>query len=122
MEPANKARGEVAVTLGDLEIVLAAEMGQLGRLSALTGHPTFPELYSRLVGTEISTTMAALRLLTVRGQRGGKDLKRDEAADAAAEAFRLDDAEAVQSAFQDILAGLMRPAPDDNKKKDRSKN
>lgn len=65
--PCNAERGEVPLTVGDVELVVAAEMAGLAKLSTRLGSPGFSELYTKLVSAEINATMAAVECLTVNG-------------------------------------------------------
>lgn len=63
----NAERGEVPLTVGGVELVIAAEMARLASLSTRLGCQSFMELYLKLAGVEISATVAAVELLAVRG-------------------------------------------------------
>lgn len=63
----NGARGEVALRVGDVDLVIAAEMGRLAAVSTALECKSFLDLYQRLLGTEVAATLAALQHLTVRG-------------------------------------------------------
>lgn len=105
----NPARGEVAAKIGDIEIVMAATMEGLARLSQATGCETLADFYKRLAGGEIATTMAAIRLFTIRGTDGaGKALKAEPAAKAALAALSIDDVVSLQGKFIDLMSALMR--------------
>lgn len=107
----NPLRGEAAVKIGDIEVVLSATMDDLARLSDALGNPMFPVLAQRLVGSEPSAIRAALRVFTVRGKAAdGTALKRDEAVKAALAAYALSDNLALQKGMEVLLHGLMRPA------------
>lgn len=63
----NAERGEVPLTVGGVDLVIAAEMKGLAALSTRLGNPSFSDLYAKLVGAEINATMAAVECLTVKG-------------------------------------------------------
>lgn len=105
----NPVRGEVSVEIAGGKYVLAATMEGLSQLSHVTGCRTLHDLYERLIGTEIFTTLAALRALVQSGRDAdGKDMKRKDAASTAALSFTLSDASAVQAAFVEMLGALTR--------------
>ena len=64
----NEARGEVPLWVGDVPLVIAAELGRLSALSARLQCKSLSDLYSRLSDVEVSATVAAIELLTVRGK------------------------------------------------------
>jgi len=66
----NSERGEVPLTIGGVELVIAAEMGRLAALSTRLGAKTFMDMYAPLVGAEINAVMAGVELLAVRGDVG----------------------------------------------------
>lgn len=86
--PVNGARGEVALRVGGVDLVIAAEMGRLAALSTAMGHPTLAEFQRRLVGLEVSTAILAVRHLTVMGD-----------AEAAIKEMRMSDFDVCSSAF-----------------------
>lgn len=63
----NAERGEVPLTVGGVDLVIAAEMKGLAALSTRLGNPGFSDLYAKLVGAEINATMAAVECLTIKG-------------------------------------------------------
>lgn len=63
----NGARGEVALTIGDVELVIAATMEGLSRVSTELDCKSLADLFLRLSGVEVAATRSAIRLLTVRG-------------------------------------------------------
>lgn len=65
--PVNGARGEVALRVGSVDLVIAAEIGRLAAVSTALSCMSFVELYQRLLGVEVAATMAGVRHLTVRG-------------------------------------------------------
>lgn len=109
----NPIRGEVTTKIGDVEVVLVADMNRLAVLSAATGRPTFHELYERLAGSEIDTVMQALRALTVRGVQGGKQL--DQLKTLEAIWPHLDVAAVLQlrAPLTELLSSLVRPVKSD---------
>ncbi|MER9697664.1 hypothetical protein [Mesorhizobium sp. M0146] len=65
----NGARGEVALTVGGVDLVIAAEMAKLAAISTRLECKSLADLFVRLSGVEIAATMAAIELLTVRGDK-----------------------------------------------------
>lgn len=65
----NGARGEVALWVGDVPLVIAATMSGLAAVSTRLECKSFQELFMRLSGVEAAATLAGLELLTVRGDR-----------------------------------------------------
>ncbi len=65
--PYNAERGEVPLTVGGVDLVIAAEMKGLAALSTRLGNPGFSDLYAKLVGAEINATIAAVECLAVKG-------------------------------------------------------
>lgn len=63
----NAERGEVPLTVGGVDLVIAAGIGALAILSTRLGSQSFLELYSKLAGVELAATLAAIELLTVNG-------------------------------------------------------
>jgi hypothetical protein len=90
--PVNGARGEVALRIGSVDLVIAAEMGRLAALSTAMGHPSLAEFQRRLIGLEVSTAVLAIRHLTVLGD-----------AEAAIRAMRISDFDACSTAFVSAL-------------------
>lgn len=68
--PVNGARGEVAVWVGDVPLVLAATIGGLSVLSTRLECKSLHDLYLRLSGAEIAATSLAVTALAVRGDAG----------------------------------------------------
>lgn len=92
----NSERGEVPLTVGGVDLVVAAEMGRLASLSGRLQCQSFIELYSKLAGVELVATMAAVELLAVKGDTG-----------AALKAMTLADLPACKDAF---VAALLHHA------------
>jgi len=65
--PANGARGEVALRIGSVDLVIAAEIGRLAAVSTALDCKSFVDLYQRLLGVEVAATLAGIRCLAVRG-------------------------------------------------------
>ncbi|WP_412063974.1 hypothetical protein [Rhizobium sp. SYY.PMSO] len=65
--PVNEARGEVPLWIGDVPLVLAAEMGRLSAVSSRLQCKSLNDLFIRLSGVEASATWAAIELLAVKG-------------------------------------------------------
>ncbi|SFM00653.1 hypothetical protein SAMN03159423_4872 [Bradyrhizobium sp. NFR13] len=63
----NAERGEVPLTVGGVDLVIAAEMGRLASLSGRLNCQSFMELYLKLAGVEIGATVAAVEILAVKG-------------------------------------------------------
>ncbi|PRD42180.1 hypothetical protein C5748_17085 [Phyllobacterium phragmitis] len=66
--PVNGARGEVALWVGDVPLVIAAEMEGLSVLSTRLECKSIQDLFTRLSGAEVAATRAAIPSLTVRGE------------------------------------------------------
>lgn len=66
--PVNGARGEVALWVGDVPLVIAATMQGLSTVSTHLECKSLADLFLRLSGTEITATRAALPALTVQGE------------------------------------------------------
>lgn len=108
MVEVNTVKGETAVKIGGVEIVLAATMEGLAQVSAATGRPTMPELFNRLLGGEIDTVLVAIRLLTRRGtDADGRPLNRRVAADEAVKAYRIVDFAALRVGLEALLEPLI---------------
>jgi hypothetical protein len=65
--PVNGARGEVALKIGDVDLVIAATMTGLAAVSSRLGCTSLQELFVKLSGTEVAATMVAISLLTIKG-------------------------------------------------------
>ncbi|UXT99921.1 hypothetical protein [Agrobacterium tumefaciens] len=65
----NGARGEVELWVGSTPLVLAAEMGALAAVSSRLSCKSMADLFLRLSNVEPAATVAALDLLTVRGDK-----------------------------------------------------
>jgi hypothetical protein len=65
--PVNEARGETSLWVGDVPLVLAAEIGRLSAVSTRLQCKSLNDLFMRLSGVEAAATLAALELLTVKG-------------------------------------------------------
>lgn len=63
----NAERGEVPLTVGGVDLVIAAEMGKLAALSGRLNCQSFMELYMKLAGVELASTLAAVEVLAVKG-------------------------------------------------------
>ncbi|NVD41295.1 hypothetical protein HT585_20680 [Ensifer sp. HO-A22] len=66
-EPVNGARGEVSLIIDGVELVIAATMGGLAAVSTRLNCKSMSDLFLRLSSVEIAATIAAIELLTVRG-------------------------------------------------------
>lgn len=115
MTGANPVRGEAEVTIGDVTIVLVANMEGIASLSAALGCATFNDFYSKCIGGEVATCLAAISQFTERGWRQGADgkenLKAREAAKAARQQFAMDDVTAMQHVFAKLFNALVREKP-----------
>lgn len=63
----NGARGEVALKIGDVDLVIAATMKGLAAVSTRLECKSMADLFQRLSGVEPAATTAAVELLTVKG-------------------------------------------------------
>ena len=88
----NKERGEVALRIGDVDLVIAATMQGLAAVSTRLGCQSLQELFLRLTGTEVAASLAAVTLLTVRGDH-----------QAALDRMSLQDYPALAKAFSEAL-------------------
>src|SRR4051812_47616994 len=91
--PVNEARGEARLVIDDVELVLAAEMGRLSAVSSRLQCKSLNDLFYRLSGVEVSATMAAVELLSVKGNVTEALLK-----------LRLKHFAACAAAFEAVLA------------------
>jgi hypothetical protein len=89
----NGARGEVALKVGGVDLVIAATMAGLSAVSTRLECKSLADLFVRLSGVEVAATMAAIELLTVRGDKF-----------AAAAALKIKDFKACADAFALALA------------------
>lgn len=89
----NGARGEVGLTIGGNDLVIAATMKGLAAVSTRLGCQSLSDLFLRLSGTEVAATMAAISLLTIKGDAGK-----------AVDALTLKDFPACAEAFAKALA------------------
>ena len=64
----NEARGEVALWVDDVPLVLAAEMGRLAAVSTRLQCKSLNDLFLRLSDVEVAATIAGLEMLTVKGK------------------------------------------------------
>lgn len=96
----NGARGEVALTVGGVDLVIAATMKGLAALSTELGCKTFNDLFVKLSGGEIDAAVKAVRHLAIKGD-GAK----------AAEAMELSDMPAAVMAFNQALGHHLADKP-----------
>lgn len=89
----NGARGEVALTIGGVDLVIAATMKGLAAVSTRLGCNSLQELFLRLSGTEVAATIAAISLLTLKGD-----------AEKAVDVLTLKDFPACAKAFAEALS------------------
>lgn len=89
----NGARGEVALRIGDVDLVIAATMSGLAAVSTRLECKSLADLFMRLSGVEPAATVAAISHLTVRGDR-----------EAAQKALSLKHFNACAEAFNKALA------------------
>lgn len=104
----NPLRGEAKVTIGSVEITMAATMERLAELSDTLRCETLQDLYRRLTGAELRASREAIRLLTVSGTQGDEKLKAHQAGQAALAELGLGDMGALQAAFLSMMAALVR--------------
>ncbi|TPK18059.1 hypothetical protein [Mesorhizobium sp. B2-5-7] len=65
----NGARGEVALNVGGVDLVIAATMAGLAAVSTRLECKSLADLFVRLSGVEVAAAQAAIELLTVRGDK-----------------------------------------------------
>lgn len=65
--PYNAERGEVPLTVGGVDLTIAAEMKRLAALSTRLNCQSFMELYMKLASVELAATLAGIELLAVAG-------------------------------------------------------
>lgn len=92
-QPVNGARGEVSLTIGKVELVIAASMEGLAAVSTRVGSQSLAELFAKLSNVEVATAMAAVELMTVRGD-----------AKAALRALKLSHFPAISAALGEALS------------------
>ncbi len=63
----DEARGEISLWVGDVPLVIAAEMARLSALSHRLDCKSLGDLFTRLSDVEVSATIAGIELLTVKG-------------------------------------------------------
>ena len=104
---ANAARGEVALKIGSIDLVIAAEMGRLAALSAKLGCDSLTDLWTRITSMEINAVIAGIQTLTVQGDVKAamaelklKHFKDCQDAFVAALAFQMEDGEGNADAPQ----------------------
>lgn len=91
--PVNGARGEVALRIGKVDLVIAAEMERLANVSTALKCKSLNDLFARLSGVEVAATRVAIPLLTVRGD-----------SEAAVKALKLKHFKACAESFNKALA------------------
>ncbi len=84
----NAERGEVPLTIGGVEIVIAATMQGLAAVSSRCGCKSFQDLYALLYNVEVNAVLAGVEAMAVRGD-----------VQAALKALTLRDFPAVRIAF-----------------------
>ena len=105
--PVNGARGEVALWVGNVPLVIAATMQGLSTVSTHLECKSLADLFLRLSGTEIAATRAAIPALTVTGEATkALDVLKLSHFKAIAEAFSA----ALSHHFEDDDAGNAKPA------------
>lgn len=65
--PCNEARGEARLWIDDVELIIAAELGRLSALSSALQCKSLNDLFLRLSNVEVTATIAALEVLTIKG-------------------------------------------------------
>lgn len=98
----NGARGEVALRIGSVDLVIAAEIGRLAAVSTALECKSFVDLYTRLLGVEVAATVAGVHNLTVKGN-----------AKAALAELKLSDLPACKEAFAAALQHALGDAGKD---------
>ena len=98
----NPLRGEAAVTIGDVPLVIAVEFGGLTRLSKAIGAQSMEEIYRRLLGFEPFAVACALHCLVVHPEGAAKAMALGARA---AEKLSAADEEAWRDAIEEALAG-----------------
>lgn len=88
----NSARGEVALRVAGVPLVIAAEMGRLAAVSTALECKSLADLFTRLSQVEAAATLAGLRFLTIRGN-----------VEKAIEKITLKDFKACREAFERAL-------------------
>lgn len=63
----NGARGEVALKVGGIDLVIAATMEGLAAVSTHLGCKSLEDLFVRLSAVEVAATRSAIMFLTVKG-------------------------------------------------------
>lgn len=66
----NSERGEIPLTVGGVEIVIAATMGGLATVSSRLNCQSFADLYTKLANVEINAVIVGIEALCVRGDVG----------------------------------------------------
>jgi len=66
----NSERGEVPLAIGGVEIVIAATMGGLAKVSSALKCDGFADLFTRLTQVEVNAVIAGIEFLAVRGDVG----------------------------------------------------
>ena len=89
----NSERGEVPLTVGGVDLVIAATMGGLATVSSRLKCQSFSELYSKMANVEINAVIVGVEALAVKGDVG-----------AAMKALTLKDLPACRDAFITALA------------------
>lgn len=89
----NAARGEVALKIGTVNLVVAATIEGLSAVSTALDCKSLSDLFVRLTGTEVAATRAAIQFLTVAGDK-----------DEALRVLKLKDFTACTEAFTKALA------------------
>jgi hypothetical protein len=119
---ANIVRGEAQAVVGSYLVTFLFTMDGLARLSSALSYPTFGELYARLVGSELVSTQAAVRIMASKVtladgspvvDERGKELSRDAAAKQVVKEMGLTDLAALQSAFISCFAVMTKSKIDD---------
>lgn len=100
----NGERGEVALSIAGVDLVIAAEIKRLAAVSTALECKSFTDLYSRLMSVEAAAVLAGIKFLTVRGD-----------ADAALQALKLKHFPAVKLAFTAALSHHLEGDDDDPK-------
>lgn len=95
--PVNGERGEVALRIGTVDLVIAAEIGRLAALSTALQCRSLADLYERLFGVEVAAVVEGIRCLAIRGDSS-----------AAIEMLTLADFPAAKTAFEAAVTHHLR--------------
>lgn len=119
----NPIRGEATAKVGDVTLTLAMTMQGLANLSSTIKAVSLEELYQKLVGFELTATMAAIQAFTTGGKSDdAKDLKPKEAVALALKGFSLSDCASLQAAFSTMMVAMFRERAEEATQEEPSPN